>query len=263
MRTASVLSNISSDKFTKLCGLLLLLSQFQPETKLYAQNSAESSNGSRIASGRPTQQSLNSTVFAPRQRDIEVLYQQGILAAQKGDLLKAVVTFEKVSWLNYEYKDIKNKLADAQFNLNKQLLVAPQPGLGMNFLLIIGLGFLFSFMSVISLFLFSSNVRGRYYLMQGEFGKATVIFENILSKHPEKFNIYQILANIYLINNRRDEQALEIFKMVLQLNLFPERENEINSILAKQYLTEGRSDMAAIEVMEKELNARMMKMKNG
>ena len=84
-----------------------------------------------------------------------------------------------------------------------------------------------------------------------------------MSKHTEKLRIYQILANIYLFDNRKDEQALEVFEMILRLNLFPERNQEINSIVAKHYLSKGRSDAIAIEVMEKELNTKIMKIKNG
>jgi len=158
---------------------------------------------------------------------------------------------------------VQNKLADAQFNLHKKRQTVSQSGSGMNFFLIIGWGLFFSSLPVIGLFLFSPNARGRYYLMQSEYGKTATIFENIITKHPEKFRIYQILVNIYLFDNRKDDQALEVFEMVLRLNLFPERNQEINTIVTNHYLSEGRSDALAIEVMEKELNTKIIKIKNG
>jgi len=249
-------------KSTKLSGLLLLL-LIQSVNDLFPQNTVTNLNVSRNASDRRTQENSRTLPRAQSQGDIEGLYQEGVLALQNGDWLQALITFEKVNWLNSEYKDVQNKLADAQFNLNKKHQAASQSGSGMNFFLILGWSFFFSALPVIGLFLLSPNARGRFYLMQGEYGKAAATFENILSKHPEKLRIYQILANIYLFDNRKDEQALGVFEMVLRLNLFPERNQEINSIVANHYLSKGRSDAVAIEVMEKELNTKIMKMKNG
>ena len=254
--------NISLQKSTKLSGLLLLL-LIQSANGLYAQNNVTNLNASPIASDRRAQENSRTLPLDQSQGDIEVLYQEGVFALQNGDWLKAVIAFEKVTWLNSEYKDVQNKLADAQFNLNKKHQAASQSGSGMNFFLILGWSFFFSALPVIGLSLLSPNARGRFYLMQGEYGKAAATFENILSKHPEKLRIYQILANIYLFDNRKDEQAVGVFEMVLRLNLFPERNQEINSIVANHYLSKGRSDAVAIEVMEKELNTKIIKMKNG
>lgn len=249
-------------KSSKLSGLLLLV-LVHSVNELFPQNAETNLNISRNASDSRTPENSRRLPRAQSQGDIEGLYREGLIALQNGDWLQGLITFEKVSWLNSEYKDVQNKLADAQFNLNKKLQTASQSGSGMSFLLILGWSLFFSALPVIGLFLLSPTARGRYYLMQGKYGKAVVTFENILSKHPEKFRIYQILANIYLFDNRKDEQALEVFEMILRLNLFPERNQEINSIVANHYLSKGRSDTIAIEVMEKELNTKIMKIKNG
>jgi len=246
----------------KLSSIFLLL-LIQSATELYAQYTAPNLNGSRIASGRRAQQNSNRLPQAQPQGDIEGLYQEGIFALQNGDWLEAVIALEKVSWLNSEYKEIQNKLADARFNLENKIQAGSRSGSDLNFLVVLGWGLFFSLVPLFGLFLFSANVRARFYLMQGEYGKAAAIFATIVKKHPEKFKIYQILANIYLLDNRKDESALEVFEMALRLNLSPDRNQEINSIVANHYLNQGRSDAVAIEVMEKELNAKILKLKNG
>jgi hypothetical protein len=71
------------------------------------------------------------------------------------------------------------------------------------------------------------------------------------------------LANIYLLLGRHDEQALKIYKAILQLNIATPKRDEINTIVAQNYLTEGRTDSDAIEVLENALKAERLKQNHG
>jgi tetratricopeptide (TPR) repeat protein len=104
--------------------------------------------------------------------------------------------------------------------------------------------------------IFSPGVRARYYLFRGDYAAAVEIYEKSLDRHPKRVKLYAALANLYLMLGRRDERALEVYKMALRLNMAMEKREEMNSIVAHNYLSEGRTDSEAIQVLESELQGR-------
>ena len=194
--------------------------------------------------------------------DIQAIYQTGLDALQNGDWQKAVSAFEKVSLLNPAFEDIQNKLADARFNLNKSNGRSEQKNSSND----IGTEIvIFSTISVILMplfgFLFIAPAsRAKIYFMQGKFEKSAEIYEKMLSKNPGKIKLYPLLANIYLLQNRRDEAALHVFEKIMNMNIYTDRKNEINTILANQYLKQGRTDNNAIQILERELGTKTSKL---
>ncbi|MFQ5707469.1 MAG: tetratricopeptide repeat protein [bacterium] len=191
-----------------------------------------------------------------RKPDIETLYQQGSSSLQNGDWLQAMIAFEKVKVLNPAYKDVDNKLADAQFNFERSHAVEQQEVVEdtPHYLLILGYALSSLILPIFGVLTFSPATRARLYLLQGKYENAARIYEKMLLRHPGKIKLYPVLANIYLLENRRDEKALKVFEMVLRLNLTTQQQREINTIMANHYLTQGRTDDDAIKIMERELD---------
>ncbi|MFQ5822674.1 MAG: tetratricopeptide repeat protein [bacterium] len=190
---------------------------------------------------------------------IEKFYQEGLFALQNGDWLQAVIAFEKVQLLNPEYKNIQNNMADARFNLTKSNLSQIQPvrHKSSNTILMIGFTISAFVLPIFGVLVFSPTTRARLYLLQGKYDKAAYIFEKMLIKNSGRIKLYPLLANIYLLENRRDDRALKVFEMILRLNLYTKKKEEINSIMANHYLTQGRTDANAIKILERELSAKL------
>ena len=102
--------------------------------------------------------------------------------------------------------------------------------------------------------------RARILLLQGDYAKAAQIYERLLGRRPTRLKLYPVLANIYLLEGRTDEQAIKVFKMILQLNLLTHRRDDINAIVAQRFLSEGRKDHDAINIMEDALLIEMRKL---
>ena len=107
----------------------------------------------------------------------------------------------------------------------------------------------------------SPVARARLHLMRGNFATATLIYEGLLARNPGKVKLYPVLANIYLQQGRSDENAMKVYKTILQLNLTTAYRDEINAIVAQKYLTEGRTDSDAIEILESALIAEQRRAK--
>ncbi len=196
--------------------------------------------------------------------NIDTLYQHGVTALQTSDWLQAVLAFEKVKMLNPAYKDVENKLADARFNLKRNgNMAAKTDAKNTGALLWIGSGVSLLLLPMVGAFAFSPTLRARVYLSQGHYLKAARIYENFLKKKPERVALYPILANIYLLEDQRDENAIRVFETTLKLNVLTQRRAEINSIVSDYYLSQGRTDGNAIAIMERELDKKLKKLSSG
>jgi tetratricopeptide (TPR) repeat protein len=110
---------------------------------------------------------------------------------------------------------------------------------------------------------FSPATRARLHLLRGNYIAAAQLYEKILQRRPGRVKLYSLLANIYLLMGRQDEQALKVYKAILQLNIATHKRDEINTIVAQNYLTEGRTDSDAIAVLESALKAERLKLNQG
>jgi tetratricopeptide (TPR) repeat protein len=195
---------------------------------------------------------------------IEEIYQDGVLALQNGDWQQAVLAFEKVNLLNPEYKDVQIKIADARFNLTKSNLSQIQTDdvktEGSRALTIIGFAVSALGLPLFGILIFSPMTRARVSFKLGKYDKDANKYERLLRKNPGRVKLYPVLANIYLLKNRRDEMALKVFEMILRMDLNTKNKEEINSIMANHYITNGRIDATAIQIMERELDAKTKKL---
>lgn len=196
--------------------------------------------------------------------EIDSLYQHGIFFLQNGDWRQAVSTFEKVKRLDASYKDVENKLADANFNLSKHknndVNQSESESSGSFFFIASALSALA--LPIVGFFLISPATRARLYLLQGNSLKAAKLYEKMLLKNPGKIKYYPLLAHIYLQENRRDSAALKVYETILKLNIYTKRKGEINTIMANHYLTQGSTNASAIRTLEQELNSKIKKLKS-
>lgn len=193
---------------------------------------------------------------------IDSAYQSGLLALQNGDWLQAVVAFERVGMQQADYKDVNRKLADAKFNLARKTGQATpeKSASSSNTILWVGVTVALFLLPAIWALIFIPGLRAHLLLLQGQYQRAAEIYEQILEKRPEKVKLYPILANIYLLEDRRDEASIKIFEAILKLNMLTNKRDEITSLVANYYMRNKRTDGGAIAIMERELNN---KIKNG
>ncbi|MFQ5864300.1 MAG: tetratricopeptide repeat protein [bacterium] len=220
-------------------------------------NNASEKNANKIQTVKKVWNDSNN-----HDMDIEETYQEGVLALQNGDWRQAVLAFEKVILLDPDYKDTQNRIADAQFNLTKSNLsqMPSDERKSPNTIRMIGGTISGLVLLIFGMLIFSPATRARLYLLQGKYHKAAYIYERLLSKDPARVKLYPLLANIYLIEHRQDERALNVYERALRLHPNIQNKEEINSILANHYLAEGRIDANAIQILERELNAKMKKL---
>ena len=109
---------------------------------------------------------------------------------------------------------------------------------------------------------FSPDLRVRYLLWRGNDKKARMIIESMLDQNPERLNLYQKLAKIYYLENRRDKKALKIFELIIKFKLPFDWRDELYTIVAKYYVMEGRKDTEAIRLIEKAIDKELKQMRN-
>jgi len=193
---------------------------------------------------------------------VDSIYQAGVTAFERKDWMPALVAFEKVQLLQPNYRDIVDRLAEARARIEmakRSDVVAEAGESGGKALYIGGALAALVLLPLIGAVVFSPAARARLHLMRGDYVAATQIYEHLLVRHPDKVKLYLALANIYLLLGRKDENAVKIYKMVLQLNLATSNRDEMSAIVAQNYLTEGRTDSDAIEVLESALKAEQRK----
>jgi tetratricopeptide (TPR) repeat protein len=204
------------------------------------------------------QSALNATQAAVAQA--EELYQEADRAMAKQDWMEAVVALEKLQLVQPGYRDAVGRLAEARANLT----VAAAGNSGSNAWLYIGGAFCALVLFPLAGFIaFSPTTRARLHLLRGNYIAAAQLYEKILQRRPGRVKLYPLLANIYLLMGRQDDQALKIYKAILQLNIATRKRDEINTIVAQNYLTEGRTDSDAIAVLESALKAERLKLNQG
>jgi tetratricopeptide (TPR) repeat protein len=199
--------------------------------------------------------------------NLDSLYQASVNAMEKEDWMQAVVVLEKLQVLQPNYRDADHLLADVRAKLLQMgdtgaITFARRDGSSSS-LFVGGAVAALIVLPLLGVLVFSPSTRARYYMLRSDYGAAAKIYEGLLARHPQRTKIYPALANLYLLMGRHDEQALKIYKTVLQLNFPSNNREEINSIVAQRYLTEGRTDSDAIEVLENALRAERRRLTAG
>jgi len=219
-------------------------------------------------------------------------YADGVAAMNQNDLGGALAAFEKVKRLNPNYRDLptllgvverelQNQSNAATANFNPAAMSASNPngpanplnaesasnpaaaGSGGSDLRVFYLAGAFAAVIVLPLLgvmVFSSTGRARLYLFLGNYAATMRIYENMLTRHPERARlnptVINTLATYYLLERRMDERALDVYQQVQRLNLPTTHRDEINAILQQQYLTAGRNATGAAERLEQLLKTK-------
>jgi tetratricopeptide (TPR) repeat protein len=186
--------------------------------------------------------------FAPSVQDS--LYRVGLAAFNRGDWVQAVVAFEKTQLLQPDYRDVTERLTQARLQLEKNGSRARLAKNSSGFFFFGGLLAALIVVPLAGAFMLSPATRARLHLWRGDYAAATKVYENYLARHPAQLKFYPVLANLYLLQSRRDERAMKIYKAILHFNLATPHREELSVIVAQKYLTEGRTDSDAIEVLE-------------
>jgi tetratricopeptide (TPR) repeat protein len=202
---------------------------------------------------------------------LDSLYQVALQEIKKENWSQAVAVLERIQSSQPAYRDVADRLVQARvlLNLTKKFEVKLKPrGTGEPALFIGGaLAAMGAFtalvlLPLIGVILFSPTFRAHYHLWRNDHNAAAQIYERALERHPSRVKYYPPLANIYLRQGRKDEKAIKVYRMILQLNLVVRNREEIDSIVTQNYLAAGKAQTDVIEVLESALKAEQRRTQN-
>ncbi|RME01771.1 MAG: tetratricopeptide repeat protein [Calditrichaeota bacterium] len=202
-----------------------------------------------------------------REATLDSLYQVALYLMEQKSWSEANVVLEKIRILDPGYKDIVDLLATTRTNMASASKTTPSLKAGntlaSRLLFWGGLGFTLVSVPLIGMFIFLPAVRARFYLLRGNYVAAAQIYEKLLERNPGRLKPYPVLADLYLLLGRRDDQALNIFKVIVRLKLTTKRQEQIEEILTQNYLKEGNTDDDAISLLEAALKSETRKLQAG
>lgn len=171
--------------------------------------------------------------------NLDSLYQQALAALEREDWKSAVITFERIKFVQPDYRHLNDLAAVARTNLLRQAKAVPLPaktaGNKVSTAMIIGIVVAGIGLALLgSLFIISRTGRALFYRWRGDDISAALLYERIIAQKPDRIRAYPPLAEIYLRLNRRDATAMRIFQRVLTLNLPTRHRAEIHTIVAEQ-----------------------------
>jgi len=191
---------------------------------------------------------------------VDSLYQSAMALIDQKDWMQAVVTLEKINVLQPNYHDVVDHLAHARAMLKTSGSESAERNARAersSSLFVGGLITAVVLVPLLGFMVFSPITRARIYLFLGNYAAAMRIYENMLTRRPDHLKLFPglaaALANYYLLSGRRDERAMQVYKMVLQSNLETDRREDIQSIVTQQYLAEGKKESDAIRMLEDSL----------
>ncbi len=215
-----------------------------------AQNSGAGQQNNLTPPDSMFEEEYNAILVPPTWADS--LYLEAQVAMAKQDWIHAVITLEKLQLVRPNYLNAADQLVQARANLNTVELsrvstISTRAGRLMAYLLpLLSVG-------LIVLIGLLPTSRARFELMRGNISAAARIYERMLKRSPHRLRLYSSLADIYLMQERRDEQALQLYKTILQLNPAFKHSQRITEIVTEHYLARGHSDDEAIQWLEETL----------
>ena len=214
------------------------------------------------------QQAQSGLENEAKSSQIDNYYAEAMNHFNNGDWLKAIIAFEKIQQINPNYRDVTEKLADAQGKLDSPMTAqtteksvergnSPQKT-NRNWMLIGAALSLFLIPSSVALFMIPST-RAKVFLLGGKYQKAALIYESILMKKPDKVKLYPLLANIYLMLNRNDETAKKVYDLALQMDISPQLRQRLDELNNQKLL--NNNDTSDIESLEQQLERELLNLK--
>jgi tetratricopeptide (TPR) repeat protein len=241
--------------------------------------SARSTRAARSTKGSlPKQQAAQVPMLppvvasVPPAANLDSLYQAALTDLEQENWAQAIVALEKLQLMQPNYRDVAEHLVQARIrrDLAARTAAPTVPRMSGKPSLFAGGAWaaIGAFVALIVLpmlgvIFFSTGFRARFQMFRGNHAEAARLYEKKLARRPGKTKIYTELANAYLFLGRRDEQALKVFKTVLQLKLRTKNHEAINAIVAQSYLAESKSDTSMIEVLENALKAERRRLRQG
>ncbi len=191
----------------------------------------------------------------------DTLYHMAQRAAEQSDWLQAVIALEALHLVQPNYRDVRERLPEARAALSltqtaQNTATGASSEASFSFSQIGGLAVLMA-LPILGWLFYSPAFRARRLLLRHDYRSAAKVYEGLLTRDPSRVKYFPKLAEIYLLEGRTDEEAMKVYRNVLQLNLAANHREEINAVVAQQYLQEGRTDSDAIEVLEKQLAVEM------
>lgn len=169
---------------------------------------------------------------------LDSLVHQALTAFERDDWKSTVITLERLKFVQPNYRDLDDLAAVARTNFLRQAQGAEALAGNDNpkfSPLVIALAVLtVSGWLGLGLLAFSSAGRARFYRWRGNDVTAALLYEQMLAQKPERVELYPLLAEIYLRQQRRDATALQTFQKVLELNLQTPHRAELQAIMAEQ-----------------------------
>jgi len=190
-------------------------------------------------------------------------YSSGIVKMRRQNWLGSIIDFEKANLLYPNYKDIDSLLAYANYHLEKPrdtvVTVAESSYAsiqqGFNGWYSVGLVLSVLFLPLMITVLLFPEVRARIYLLQGNYYRACQLYESILKRQPEKSKVYITLANLYLLKNRKDDKALQVYQNALQVEMDMTTRNKIAALVEAPETDEQSSVSSSLKKVVHELKA--------
>lgn len=187
---------------------------------------------------------------------LDSLYQAGLDFLETQNWTQAAIALEKLHLLDPDYAHLDSLLGVAReridFNSGSATTGRPDSfsGTMLGVMLVTALA-----LPLLGFLVLAPASRARYYLMRGNFGAAAGIYERRLARNPGRLRLYPQLARIYLLANRSDAGAIDVYRKVLKLNIAGELTDRLNAIVTQNYLTSEQpgSEEDAIEILENAL----------
>ncbi|MDZ7267951.1 MAG: tetratricopeptide repeat protein [candidate division KSB1 bacterium] len=191
---------------------------------------------------------------------VDSLYDTALRFMQQNEWKQAVVTLEKLRILAPNHAEINRLLAQARLNLSfleAEMASVDARNDTSRVLTTAGMLVAIILVPMLSFLILSPSARARLHLLLGDFPRAARLYERLLAQKPSRVHLYPVLANIYLLAGRRDENAMKIYKTVLQLDLPLQNREQINAMFTQHYLANGRSDSETIKALESALQVEL------
>ena len=205
-----------------------------------------------------------------RANQLDKYYAEADMHFNNGDWLKAILAFEKIQQIDPNFKDVSEKLASAQTNLdNPQVADASDHQIkndsnlinkNKNLIFVGGIVFSAILIPFGVAFFFVPTARAKWLLIQGNYQKAALIYETILMKKPNKAKLYPSLANVYLLLNRNDETAQKVYEIALQMNINSQLRQRLDEMSNRKFLNPNESNN--VESLEERLKKELSKLQS-
>ncbi len=223
------------------------------ESALYDQTNASQKGASGVA-------------LATDSVKIDSLYSSGVQFLNNKNWLQATIAFEKVQMLQTGYLESDSLLAQARAELNKSASISETGGTqkvgSPNSMIVIGSAIaVLVFLPVLGFLFLTPTARARFFTRRGKHLKAATIYEGLLARNPGRLKLYSELADIYLLENRSDRSAIDVYRKVLQLNLPNPNRDRMNALVTQNYLTGENADSEAIDALENALKDELSRKK--